>query len=295
MVPFYDRGSLVGVTTHTVLHNLIFGCVLVFLIQWIFLGDLRSAIIVGVNIPFALFFAIMLLVIHRRKREPAFGRRGGFRDHRRFGCHPCRKHLPKFPKDSGRKTRPTCNVWRTASMGQTRRRRSHSSPAQQMDRSSAAHFDQRAAGGQARFSSRRSLPWPVSCRSSRCRESRGKSLARWRSTYGYALAGALIATFTVTPVLASFVLPEHVKESETIRRAPLAPSLQSRASVSRSPHRVITVAFGLALSRRGCVLRRRARKRVSAALGRGQFLDSRLDADDASRSKTGKRRRGKCG
>ena len=35
-------------------------------------------------------------------------------------------------------------------------------------------------------------------------------------TYGYALAGALIATFTVTPVLASFLLPEHVKEAETI-------------------------------------------------------------------------------
>ena len=51
------------VTTHTVLHNLIFGCLLVFLIQWIFLGDLRSAIIVGVNIPFALFFSIIILVL----------------------------------------------------------------------------------------------------------------------------------------------------------------------------------------------------------------------------------------
>src|SRR3984893_18350036 len=51
VVPFYDRMSLVAVTTHTVLHNLILGCLLVFLIQWIFLGDLRSAIIVGVNIP----------------------------------------------------------------------------------------------------------------------------------------------------------------------------------------------------------------------------------------------------
>src|ERR1700720_2189622 len=63
IVPYYDRSSLVGVTTHTVLHNLIFGCLLVFLIQWIFLGDLRSAIIVGANIPFALFFAIIILVL----------------------------------------------------------------------------------------------------------------------------------------------------------------------------------------------------------------------------------------
>jgi heavy metal efflux system protein len=63
VVPYYDRSSLVSVTTHTVLHNLVFGCILVFFIQWLFLGDLRSAIIVSANIPFALFFAIILLVL----------------------------------------------------------------------------------------------------------------------------------------------------------------------------------------------------------------------------------------
>src|SRR5499427_299369 len=62
-VPFYDRGSLISVTTHTVLHNLIFGCVLVFLIQWIFLGNLRSAVIVGANIPFALLCSITILYL----------------------------------------------------------------------------------------------------------------------------------------------------------------------------------------------------------------------------------------
>src|SRR5882762_4248278 len=34
-------------------------------------------------------------------------------------------------------------------------------------------------------------------------------------TYAYALLGAVIATFTVTPVLASILLPEHVNEVET--------------------------------------------------------------------------------
>src|SRR6202034_2049337 len=62
LVPFYDRTTLVSVTTHTLLHNLIFGCLLVFLVQWIFLGNLRSALIVGANIPFALFFSIIMLV-----------------------------------------------------------------------------------------------------------------------------------------------------------------------------------------------------------------------------------------
>ena len=35
-------------------------------------------------------------------------------------------------------------------------------------------------------------------------------------TYAYALVGALLATFTVTPVLASFLLPAHVQEAETL-------------------------------------------------------------------------------
>src|SRR4029077_13160145 len=62
LVPFYDRRELIEVTTRTVLHNVIFGIVLVFLIQWIFLGNLRSAIVVAATIPFALFFSVIILV-----------------------------------------------------------------------------------------------------------------------------------------------------------------------------------------------------------------------------------------
>ena len=63
IVPIYDRTTLVNVTTSTVLHNLVVGCALIFLLQWIFLGDLRSALIVAINIPFALFFSIIIIVI----------------------------------------------------------------------------------------------------------------------------------------------------------------------------------------------------------------------------------------
>ncbi len=59
----YDRSDLINLTTHTVLFNLLFGMMLVFFVQWIFLGDLRSAIIVSSTIPFALFFAIGMLVL----------------------------------------------------------------------------------------------------------------------------------------------------------------------------------------------------------------------------------------
>jgi Cu/Ag efflux pump CusA len=40
-------GELIDITTRTVLHNMVFGIGLIFLLQWVFLGNLRSAIIVG--------------------------------------------------------------------------------------------------------------------------------------------------------------------------------------------------------------------------------------------------------
>jgi cobalt-zinc-cadmium resistance protein CzcA len=59
-------------------------------------------------------------------------------------------------------------------------------------------------------------------------------------TYGFALAGALIATFTVTPVLASYFLPKHVEEAETF--------------VVRVIHRVYTPALRFALVHRGLMV-----------------------------------------
>src|SRR5271165_451699 len=57
----YDRTELIKVTTNTVVHNMVAGIVLIFLVQWLLLGNLRSAIIVAATIPFALFFAIIIL------------------------------------------------------------------------------------------------------------------------------------------------------------------------------------------------------------------------------------------
>ena len=50
----------------------------------------------------------------------------------------------------------------------------------------------------------------------------GQIFSPMARTYGYALIGALLATFTITPVLASFLLPEHVAETETSLSAPSA-------------------------------------------------------------------------
>src|SRR5277367_4509721 len=61
IVPFIDRSTLVHFTTHTVLHNLTEGMVLVSVILLLFLGNVRGAIIVALTIPFALLFAATCL------------------------------------------------------------------------------------------------------------------------------------------------------------------------------------------------------------------------------------------
>jgi len=61
IVPYLDRDDLVHYTTHTVLHNLAEGMTLVVIILFIFLGNVRGAIIVSLTIPFALLFASICL------------------------------------------------------------------------------------------------------------------------------------------------------------------------------------------------------------------------------------------
>ena len=61
--PYYDRTDLIHVTTDTVHENLIVGMVLVTLILLMFLGNVRSALIVAINIPLALLFAFVVLFV----------------------------------------------------------------------------------------------------------------------------------------------------------------------------------------------------------------------------------------
>ena len=61
VVPFLDRSDLVHYTTHTVLHNLTEGIILVAIILFVFLGNARGALIVALTIPFSLLFASICL------------------------------------------------------------------------------------------------------------------------------------------------------------------------------------------------------------------------------------------
>jgi cobalt-zinc-cadmium resistance protein CzcA len=214
IVPFYDRTSLVNVTTHTVLHNLIFGCLLVFLIQWVFLGNLRSAIIVGVNIPFALFFSVIILVL---QGEDANLLSVGAVD---FGIivdsavilveNVFRNfQLPRHERQSllhhlaegAWGVDPTGMTHPTTAATWTDRLRLILLSALQVDR--AVFFS--AAITVAAF-----VPLFT------MQGVEGQIFNPLARTYGYALVGALIATFTITPVLASFLLPEQVNEAETV-------------------------------------------------------------------------------
>ena len=65
VVPFLDRSDLLHFTTHTVLHNLTEGIILVSVILFLFLGNLRGSFVVALTIPFSLLFASICLNLNK--------------------------------------------------------------------------------------------------------------------------------------------------------------------------------------------------------------------------------------
>jgi heavy metal efflux system protein len=212
LVPYYDRASLVEVTTHMVPHNLVFGCLLVFFIQWIFLGDLRSALVVAANIPFALAFSVIMLVLTNQDAnllsvgavdfgiivdsavimvENIFRNFQAPLDERLTALHQLSEE--HWGEDPTKERAGAVSVW-------TDRLRLILVSALQVD--NAIFFS--AAITVAAF-----VPLFT------MQGVEGQIFRPMAQTYGYALFGALFATFTVTPVLASLVLPEHISEVET--------------------------------------------------------------------------------
>ena len=241
LIPFYDRSTLVGVTTTTVMHNLLFGCLLIFLIQWIFLGDLRSAVIVGVNVPFALFFSIIILVI---RGEDANLLSVGAVDfgiivdaavilveniYRNFQSNAEEQQQLLYQLAEKRwGDDPTGAGSRSSDPTWTNRLRLILISALQIDR--AVFFS--TAIIVAAF-----IPLFT------MQGVEGQIFGPMARTYAYALVGALLATFTVTPCLASLLLPTHISEVETVvvrgLRRVYSPIL--RWSLA---HRPVTIAIG---------------------------------------------------
>jgi heavy metal efflux system protein len=192
----YDRKELIDVTTRTVLHNMLFGIGLIFLLQWIFLGNLRSAIIVGTTIPFALFFAIGILVLRGESANL----------------------LSVGAIDFGLIVDATVimveSIFRRLGHMGARLDASGGAPTGALQGKLAAIF-------QAGIDVNRSIFFaagiiiaafiPLFTLSG----VEGHIFGPMAKTYAYALAGGLIATFTVTPALSAVLLPEHVRETET--------------------------------------------------------------------------------
>ena len=195
----YDRADLIKLTTHTVLENMFFGIVLIFLLQWAFIGNLRSAIIVATTIPFALAFAVALMVARGESANL----------------------LSVGAIDFGLVVDATVimveNIFR------------HLTESAAHDYGSAAIQRMPARGFRGKFAVIANSATEVNhailfsaliiiagfVPLFTLSGIEGHIFGPMARTYAYAIAGGLIATFTVSPALSALLLPEHGKEGET--------------------------------------------------------------------------------
>ncbi len=213
----YDRKDLIDITTSTVLHNMVFGIALIFILQWCFLGNLRTALIVGATIPFALFFAVIIIVL---RGESANLLSVGAID---FGLI----------------------VDATVIMVESIFRRLSTPWEASVPKRLRSDKDDRLTGKAAAIHQAgtyvsRSIVFAAGIIIAAfiplftLGGVEGHIFGPMARTYAYALAGGLLATFTVTPALSALLLPEHTRDTETY--------------LVRLLHRVYTPALRLAVA-----------------------------------------------
>ena len=197
IVPLYDREELVKITTRTVVHNIIEGVALILLIQWLFLGDFRGALVVAATVPFAFLFAIVTMLV---RGESANLLSLGALD---FGLlvdatvimvENIYRHLG-LARSSGARPVAPATPQGLSGLPLTILR-----AASEVDKAIffsaliiiAAFIPLFTLGGVE-----------------------GRIFGPMSKTYAYAIIGALLATFTITPALAALMLREDSKESDT--------------------------------------------------------------------------------
>jgi cobalt-zinc-cadmium resistance protein CzcA len=198
----YDRSDLIRVTTRTVLHNVLAGIVLIFLLQWAFLGNLRSAVIVACTIPFALAFAIGLMLLRGESANL----------------------LSVGAIDFGLIVDATVimveNIFRHLSESAEARRAGGA--LLQVVRGNNLFRGKFGVIANAATEVNQSILFaaaiiiagfvPLFTLSG----IEGHIFGPMARTYGYAIAGGLIATFTISPALCALLLPNSVTETETV-------------------------------------------------------------------------------
>jgi cobalt-zinc-cadmium resistance protein CzcA len=198
----YDRSDLITVTTRTVLHNVVAGVLLIFLLQWGFLGNFRSALIVACTIPFALTFAIGLMIL---RGESANLLSVGAID---FGLIVDASVIMVE------------NIFRHLSESTEARRTG--GPLMHVVRASGVFRGKFAVIANAATEVNQAILFaaaiiiagfvPLFTLSG----IEGHIFGPMAKTYGYAIAGGLIATFTISPALSALLLPDSVAETETL-------------------------------------------------------------------------------
>jgi heavy metal efflux system protein len=230
---YYDRKNLVNLTTHTVLEALAFGICLIFVIQYLFLGDLRTALIVCATIPAALLFSVILMVV---RGDSANLLSVGAID---FGIivdstvilveHIYRRMMHHEP--FGILKRDTLDLFP----------RVPNSLREKFLRLFASSLEVDKA---VLFSVTITIAAFIPLFTMQGVE--GQIFAPMAKTYGYALAGAILATFLITPMLSSYLLPLELEERETwlVRLLNRAYRPALRAAFRR---RYLTIATALLL------------------------------------------------
>ncbi len=197
----YDRSELIELTTHTVLHNMLLGMALIFFLQWAFLGNLRSAVVVAATIPFALASAVALMVL---RGESANLLSVGAID---FGLivdasvimvENIFRHLTESAA-AHRTGEPMLHRVRT-SIGWRGKFEVISQSATEVAQPILFSAAIIIAGFVPLFT---------------MSGIEGHIFGPMARTYAYAIAGGLIATFTISPALASMLFGRHVSEVET--------------------------------------------------------------------------------
>jgi cobalt-zinc-cadmium resistance protein CzcA len=198
----YDRSDLIKMTTRTVLHNVIAGVILIFLLQWGFLGNFRSALIVACTIPFALTFAIALMIL---RGESANLLSVGAID---FGLIVDASVIMVE------------NIFRHLSESADARRTGP--PLMHVVRGSGVFRGKFAVIANAATEVNQAIVFaaaiiiagfvPLFTLSG----IEGHIFGPMAKTYGYAIAGGLLATFTISPALSALLLPDTVAETETL-------------------------------------------------------------------------------
>jgi len=196
IVPIYDREDLVKITTATVVKNIIEGVLFILVIQWLFLGDFRGALVIAATIPFAFFFAILLMLARGESANL----------------------LSLGALDFGLLVDATVimveNIYRHLGLA---RRNPHQGPVSGGTGLSGIQLTiLRAAsevGKPIFFSALIIIAAFIPLFTLGGIE--GRIFGPMSKTYAYAILGALIATFTITPALAALLLSENSREKDT--------------------------------------------------------------------------------